>query len=385
MKKPNIIAGAIVATVLISYISYVALQNKRKQDNIFLNKNNFEVNTLIPEEALQKNLRYKEKSFTFKDLPVDIQKRIKNEQLKAHISINTILKDVLIRYHAVSKGNPNYKEIDLKDLPPLAEVAKMRVKKDRIEEAYQKNKDNFPLDHDPMEVKSAIGVELYTEDLYKLMLGYLAEIYKSTDSALPVSPQINEEWILTKDFLPTYGEPSAPNHLIWIGHYGCPECSGFTQDLGLLIQKYSLKEIKVTFIPWTKNDVDAYSWLLVTSFCVRKKVSLEKFWAFHSLAMNKSDSLVGMKNNDLKMAKEFAKGIMKSIDLSEDNMKNVFTCSEVMNETNETLMKIVEAKKKVSFIPNLNSPTAIFNGHLLDLEGVRLFLKLDKLLKKQLK
>lgn len=385
MKRPNIIAGVVLLAIIISYFVYVAIEKNQKQKNIFLAKRNVEIESMVNTKSYIKVLRYRDREFTFKDLPEPIQKRIVNEQLKAHIAINTTIKDFLVRFHALAKSKNEYKNVDLKELPAMGDVAKILVPETEVEKIYQENLSKFSKDHDVNFVKQQIRFELYSEKFYQFMLGNVIDIFKTTDTKLPASPLIPEEWVVTPGISPFYGSKDAPNHLIWIGHYGCPECAGFTQDLGLLIQKYGTTNMKVTFVPYNKNDIDSYSYLNTMALCIKEKVSEQRFWAYHSIAMNQSNSIVGMKNNDLQRARSFVKEIMKSNEFTAEEEKKAFDCVGEMKETNPMLQKYVAAKRRLKFLPEITSPMVIFNGRILDLEGRRIFHEVDKRLKEILK
>jgi bacterioferritin (cytochrome b1) len=385
MKKPNLIAGVVLIAIVISYFVYVAIEKNQKQKNIFLAKRNVEIESMVNTKKYEKVLRYKEREFKFGDLPIETQKKIVNEQLKAHMAINLSIKDFLVRFHAAAKKKNEYKNLDIKKIPAIGEVTKVLVPEEEVEKIYSENLSKFSKDHDVKFVKQQIRFELYSDKFYRFMQGNIIDIFKTVDAKLPAAPIIPDEWVETKGISPSYGNPDAPNHLIWIGHYGCPECSGFTEDLGLLIQKYGTKNIRVTFVPWNKNDIDSYAYLNTMALCVKDNLSEQKFWAYHSIAMNQSNTIKGMKNNDLQRARNFVKEVMKSNEFTEEQQKKAFDCIGELKESNETLQKYVASKRRLKFLPRITSPMVIFNGRLMDLEGRRVFHEVDKRLKELLK
>ncbi len=385
MKKSNIIVSAVVALLMIGYFGYLGFKGMKQKENIFLAKDKVEIETLAPNREFLKSLRYKSRTFTFDELPLEIQKRIKNEELIAHQKMQTILKDFLVRFHVKAKNERDIFSVTTDDLPPLIEISKKRVGMEKVEELYKKNIDVFPKDHKPGAIKAQIYTELLTQDTYDYMINQLADVYRTADSRLPDAPKIDTKWILTEKFSPSYGSEEAPFHLIWIGFYGCLECKNFTQDLGLLIQKYGFDNFRVTFIPWTKRDIDAYAYLNLTAFCLREQEGDASFWNFHSLAMNKSDVLKKIKYDDLKMARGFAEEILKSVQIKQEKIKSVLACSKNLNQDNKLLVEMTKAKQKLNFLPDVYSPMAFLNGRFLDLEGRSLFLAVDDKMKELIK
>ncbi|CAM9884702.1 unnamed protein product [Chrysoparadoxa australica] len=385
MKKPNVIAGAILLLIVVSYFVYVAVEKNQKEKNIFLAQKKVEIESLVDSKKFIKVLRYQDRTFQFKDLPEDIQKKIVNEQLRAHQSINMAIKEFLVRFHSVAKKKGDYSNIKVEEIPLLIQVANVLVKEEEVEKLYKENIKKFPKDHDPNFIKQQIRFELQSEEIYKFMMGNVVDIFKTTNSKLPASPSIPDEWVETKGISPSYGDEKAPNHIIWVGHYGCPNCAGYTKDLGLIIQKYGLTNMRITFVPWTKNDIDSYSYLNTLGLCIKDNLSDERFWGFHSIAMNQSDMIVGMDPTDLQKARNFAREVMKSNEFTQEEQDKAFGCVAKFDESNKTLNKYVLAKRRLSFLPYINAPMILFNGRLLDIEGRRLFHEIDRRMKELLK
>lgn len=385
MKKTNLIVSGIVALLVIGYFSYLGLKGAKKRENIFLAKDKVEIETLAPHRELLKSLRYKNRTFVFEELPISIQKRLKNEELRAHQRMQAILKDFLVRFHVAAKEAKDPFSVETEKLPPLTEISKKRVGMEKVEEIYKKNLDVLPKNHVPANIKAQIYAELITQDAYDYLVNQLAGVYQTVNTNLPESPKVNTEWLITEEFSPSYGSDDAPFHLIWIGFYGCTECKNFTRDLGLLIQKYGFDNFKVTFIPWTKRDIDAFTFLNLTAFCLREQKGDASFWNFHSLAMNKSTTIDKMKYDDLKTATTFVTEVMKSIDIQPDDLQSILKCSSNLTEDNELLVKMTKAKNKLSFLPEVYSPMAFLNGRFLDLEGRSLFLAVDDKMKELIK
>lgn len=379
MKKENIIVSVIIVASIIGYFIFITLNRKQAQDNVFLNRQKIEIDTLAPKEEIISTLRYKSRKFSFKDLPEDIQKRIKNEQLVSHIKITGILKDFIVRFHQAAKSKDgDVNSVDIKNLPKMSTITSARVGDKLIEEVYQKNIDKFKKGHDPIVIKQQIKVELLAQDAYEYIINLIGEIRKTTNSKLPASPKVPESWLITEGISPTFGESDATNHLIWIGYYGCPNCSNYSDELGKLIQKYTLKNIRVTFVPWTYNDIDTYAFLNLAAFCLREEIDEQTFWRFHSVAMSNSEKIFGMKPDDLKRAQTFLDKILESIEISASDIKKVNRCANDLSSQNKLLYKMSEAKRKLDFIPDLiKSPTIFLNGRILDLEGTTLFEAVD--------
>ncbi len=377
MKRENIIVSVIILTIVLGYFVFLTISRQEAQKNVFLNRQKVEIETLAPRDENLNAVRYKSRSFNFNNLPLEIQKQIKNEQIRSHLKINTLLKDFLVRFHKEAKDKKDVFSVDPEKLPSLAEISMARVGAEKVESIYKKNKNKFAKGHDPVVIKQQIKVELLSNDAYEYMVNVVAEIRKSSQAKLPSSPQVPEEWLITPSISPSYGEKEAANHLIWIGFYGCTNCSQFSNDLGLLLQKYSLKDLRVTFIPWSFNDIDTFSYLNLAAFCLRENTSEQNFWRYHSVAMNSSDAISSMKNNDLKKAQDFFQKILISLKIPKEDQEKAFTCSKNLGPKNELLMKLISAKRKLEFIPNLVSPTAFLNGRLLDLEGTSLFEAVD--------
>ena len=80
MKKSNLIVSGIVVTLVVSYFVYLGVQEAKMEENIFLNRSNVEIDSLAHEGKSIKALRYKSRIFSIEDLPLDIQKRLKNQE-----------------------------------------------------------------------------------------------------------------------------------------------------------------------------------------------------------------------------------------------------------------------------------------------------------------
>lgn len=381
MKNLNLILSGLVAIIVLGYFAFIGYQKSKSQNNIFLAKEDVEIETLAPQHELLKSLRYKNRTFKVEDLPLSIQKRLKNEELIAHKKMQTIVKDFLVRFHVKAKESEDPFSVSAADIPPLIEISKKRVGMDRVEKIYKKNLDVLPKDHDPGSVKAQIYAELVTMDSYDYLVNQLAEIYRTKNTALPEAPKIDVSWLMTEKFSPSYGNEDAPLHLIWIGFYGCTECKNFTKDLGLLIKKYGLENFKITFIPWTKRDIDIFAYFNLTAFCVREELGDTSFWNFHSIAMNRSDVASKIKFDDLKRAKAFTSEVLKAANIDQESQAKIKACAKGLNESNKLLVEMTKAKEKLTFLPDVYSPMAILNGRKLDLEGRTLFLALEDKLK----
>ncbi len=381
MKKSNLIVSGIVVTLVVSYFIYLGVQEAKVEENVFLNRTNVEIESLASEEDDVKALRYKSRVFSVKDLPLDIQKRIKNQQLTSHIQLITTLKDFMVRFHVKAKDARDPFSVDATDIPPLISIIDKRVGDEKVESIYQKNLHKFYKGHDPQTMKAEIKAQLLAQDAYDYIVNQLGEIFLTTDSALPAGPLIPEEWLFNGDYTPSYGNPKAAHHLIWIGFYGCLECQNFTNDLGLLVQKYGIDNLRVTFIPWTKDDLNAFTYINLTGMCLYQKVGKREFWNFHTIAMNHSPKVAKIKLNDVKAAKDFSNEILRSMELNEKKRQLALNCSKEFHGENPVLIEMTKTKKKIAFIPNIYSPMAIFNGRIMDLEGRSLFNAVDAKMK----
>lgn len=381
MKKENVIVSLIILFIVVGYFVFLTVSQMKKEENVFLSRKSVEYESLANPLEEKPLMRYKEREFKFRDLPLETQQRIKNEQIASHKKIQLILKDFLVRFHKVAliKKDKSVEEIKVETIPPLADISDTRVKDSEVERIYDLNKERLPENHDPVLVKKQIKLELLTNDAYKYVLELLADLYKNADASLPSAPAIPEEWLLTETGLtPNYGEPDAVNHLIWISDYACQNCDNYTTDLGLLLQKYSKKELRVTFIPWSENDVDNLAYLNVAAICLIRHSDLDTFWRYHSYAMTGNAKLQKAKRDDLKLAKEFLTTNLQKAKVPENIINKVKQCASDMTEDNETLIKLVRLKRKLQFIPEVKSPTLFLNGRLLDLEGITLFRAVDK-------
>jgi hypothetical protein len=380
MKKENIIVSVIILFIVVGYFVFLTVNQMKKEENVFLSRQSVEYESLANPLEEKPIMRYKDREFTFRDLPLGIQQRIKNEQIASHKKIQLILKDFLVRFHKIKKieKDKTIEEIKVETLPPLADISDARIKAGEVDRIYNLNKDRLPKDHDPDAIKKQIKLELLTNEAYNYVLALLTDVYKNADASLPAAPAIPEEWLLTDDIMASYGPPDAINHLIWISDYACKYCGNYTSDLGLLLQKYSSKELRVTFIPWTKNDIDIFAYLNVAAVCLLKNTDKDTFWRFHSLAMTGNKKITDVEPDNLKVAKAFLEENLKEAQVSEADIEKVKKCASNLDEKHETLIKLVKLKRKLQFIPEIKSPTLFLNGRLLDLEGITLFKAIDK-------
>ncbi len=378
MKKENLIVSGIIVAISLGYFIFLSVNRESESENVFLSKKtSVDTESLAPLSRETKVLEYDGRWFRMKWLPEDVQQQIVREQLVSHLKIQTILKNFLVRFHKAAKEEKDVNKVDVNKLPSLVEISSARVGDAKVEELYEKNLSRLPKGHDPINIKQQIKAELVAQDAYDYLINVMAEIYKGYKVVMPAAPHVKEEWLITPGYAPSYGSPDAPHHLIWIGYYGCQRCSQFTNNLGLVIQKFGLKNLRVTFVPWTGNDIDTYSYLNLGAFCLRKFAGDKTFWRYHSIAMNASDEIAGMKNDDIKKARQFFEGLLQNLQLTKDNYNQTVACANDLNEKNPLLVELVKAKRKLDFLPSLGSPTAFLNGRVLDLEGANLFEAVD--------
>lgn len=329
MKKENVIVSLIILVIVVGYFIFLTVTQMEEEDNVFLSRSAVGIESLAnPVSDSEKVvLRYKDRNFTFRDLPLSIQKRIKNEQLASHKKTQLILKDFLVRFHKGVKIEKDVNKVQVEKLPALSEISNDRVDDKEVEELYKLNKDRLPSDHDPLDIKRQIKVELLAKDAYEYVLSLLTDMHKTTNVIIPAAPQIPEEWLVFKDLSPSYGSPQAPNHLIWISDYACKDCDNYTVDMGLLLQKYSKKELRITFIPWSENDIDNRSFINMAGMCLYKTTNRDTFWRFHSQAMTASKKLAKSKRDDIDKARAYLDKVLKATELEEETVSQVKKCA----------------------------------------------------------
>lgn len=390
MKKSNLIASGILLILFAAYLAFIWVKKSgQKDDNVFLSatKSGYTSAALVDGDD-QILIRYRQDSFRLKDFPEDIQKRIRNEQLTAHIKIQTILKDYVARYHALTKkAEQDGKKFDVKNMQTLNQLAAQRIEKGKVDELYQKNIEVFPKNHKPDEIKRQIYVELVAKKAYEFINIFLSEAYLKEGVKLPLAPRIPEKWFNELPMKFDFGSKNAPNHLIWIGNFGCERCETYTADVGLLIKKYTADNLKLTFIPWTKNAIDSLVYLNNLAACVAKEYSTKEFWKFHALMMSSSKEIKVLKPGDYKEAEVFAKDRFLALKegLSLSDWEKINKCGRNTDLTNTLFVKLQETRRDLSFVPDLDGSNFFLNGHGLDLESRRLFLAVESLLSREVK
>jgi|GEM_PF-2907002 len=390
MKKSNLIASGILLILFAAYLVFIWVKKSGQRDeNVFLSatKSGYTSAALSGGED-QVLIRYRQDNFRLKDLPEDIQKRIRNEQLTAHVKIQTILKDYLARYHALTKkAESNGKKLDGQVMPSLNQLAAEKIEKGKVEELYKKNIKVFPENHNPENIKRQIYVELVANKAYEFIKIFLSEAYLKEGVKFPLAPKIPEKWFNELPMRFEFGSESAPNHLVWVGNFGCERCETYTADVGLLIKKFSTENLKLTFIPWTKNAVDSLVYLNNLAACVAKEYSAKEFWKFHALMMSSSKDLKTLKPEDYQRAEGFAKDRFLALKegLTLQDWEKVNKCGRNTELSNSLFAKLQETRRDLGFIPDLDGSNFYLNGHGLDLEARRLFLAVESLLSSEVK
>ncbi|MBC99174.1 MAG: hypothetical protein CME63_15640 [Halobacteriovoraceae bacterium] len=376
-KNNSVIAFVVLAIMAMAYFLYLTFSSDRndENENIFL-QDIAKVDSAATELNEKEIILYNDTKLKFKDLPQELQKKIRNEQMVAHVKINTLLKEYVINYH-LAKTNNKGKEVDPKNLPKIDILKEMGVDVKVIDQIYEQNKHQFPKNHDPAQVKADMTVKLVSNKIYEFYQTYLNEIYLKEDLSLPSFPQFPESWTQTK-VTQSYGNQDAPFHLVWVGSYTDVNSKLIKEDIGLLVKKYGLKELKVSFIPFSNGTWDLNQKLNALALCVKKEKGEKNFWSYHTQALNHGKDLVAADPKAVDKAIEFARKVMSEIDFPQEEQNQIIECADNKNKQNPIFLDLLRAKKELSFIPDQKIPFFILNGRLLDLDGSRVFRSVDQ-------
>ena len=377
MNKKSVIGFIVFACVAIGYFSYLAFAPKKEysQENIFLS-NTAKIESLGNDFNEQEMIIYNDKKFKFSDLPEEMQKKIRNEQMIAHIKINQILKDYIIRYH-ITKTNNEGKSIDTKNLPKIDPFISTGTDKSQIEKIYQTNKHFFPKNHDPVQVKTDLAVKIVSQKMTELYSTHLSEIYYKEKLSLPSFPQVPEQWFNTK-VTQSYGNDKAPHHLVWVGSYNDVNSALIKEDIGLLVKKYSLKNLKISFIPYSTGLWDLAQNLNLIAICVKEKLGLDAFWRYHTTSLDYGKDLIQASPKDVQKASDFAQKMMKLLDYKKEDVQSILSCAKNEQRQNPLFLELLRAKKALAFLPENKVPFFFLNGRYLDLAETRVFKSVDQ-------
>ncbi len=377
MNKKSVIGFIVFACVAIGYFSYLAFAPKKEysQENIFLSST-AKIESLGNDFNEQEMIIYNDKNFKFVDLPEETQKKIRNEQMIAHMKINQILKDYIIRYHIAKMDNKG-KNIDTRNLPKIDPLISTGTDKRKIEEIYQTNKHFFPKNHDPEQVKTDLTVKIVSQKMAELYSSHLSEIYYKEKLSLPSFPQVPEQWFQTK-VTQSFGNEKAPHHLVWVGSYNDVNSSLIKEDIGLLVKKYSLKNLKISFIPYSVGLWDLAQNLNLIAICVKEELGLDAFWKYHTTSLDYGKDLVNASPKDIERALSFAQKIMKILGYKQEDRQSILSCAENDQRQNPLFLDLLRAKSALAFLPENKVPYFFLNGRYLDLAETRVFKSVDQ-------
>lgn len=214
-KNNSVIAFVVLTIMAMAYFLYLTFSSDRNEENenIFL-QDIAKVDSTATELNEKEIILYNDTKLKFKDLPQELQKKIRNEQMVAHVKINTLLKEYVINYH-LAKTNSKGREVDPKNLPKIDILKEMGVDVKVIDQIYEQNKHQFPKNHDPAQVKADMTVKLVSNKIYEFYQTYLNEIYLKEDLSLPSFPQFPESWI-----------PNESNSVLWKSRRSLSSCVG---------------------------------------------------------------------------------------------------------------------------------------------------------------
>lgn len=376
MKKKQIIlfSLALLATVALTFFATKSLYSKGKPTaEEWMNQS-----LILDLEPTFDSLETKEllnidgRSIRFKDLPLEIKKDIKREEILAHERVKAIMKGYLAQFNNQYKKVKDVYAVDLLSLPKISPAPNKEEVMKKVDKIYTENVARLPKDHNVQDVRRQILFEVVSDETLKYTLSLLRDAHNNLTISYPRAPSIPIEWLVNDGAL-TYGDEKAPHHIIWVSNYGCTFCESFNQDLTLLIQKYKLSNFKITFIPWSKNEVDAHSLINLYGRCTEKVEGNKTFWRFHSLAMGSSRTIFDLRPGEFDKAKTFVSKIFEKLNLSKDSIDAIEKCSSPINEKNQTLVDLTVGKRLLEPLVDVVPPTIFFDGQLLDLEGRSLY------------
>ncbi len=366
MKKKEIIGFGLVTLFAISYFAYHITKIEDKK-NIFL-EDTVKIESLGNDFKEDEIIQYNDTKISFSDLPTALQKKIRNEQILAHLKINKILKEYIISYHltkAKDKDAPiNPREVKL--LTPLRSSPETEA---QVEAIYEQNKAKFPKDHNPEDIKRDLFVKIISNKIQSFYQDNLSEIYLEERLTLPDFPQLPENWFE----LPTtqsYGSEKAKNHLIWIGSYDDVNSKLIKEDIGQLVKKYTLEKLRVSFIPYTNGLWSASQFLNLSALCVKELKGDEGFWRFHTTLLDYGKDLVTIAPQDILSAEKFVLKILKSLSYSDQEIIKVSSCGK--DQKSDLFTLLIGSQKVLEFLPERNPPMFFLNGRLIDIVSNRL-------------
>lgn len=365
-KKEKVGFGVITIVAVAYFIYHFSHVQKEQSNNIFL-EDKPEVKSLatdIPDEEI---FKLDGRAFKFSELPEELQKEIRNNQMIAHTKINTLLKDYAISYHLATIENPG-KKVDTKNLPKVKMTGGLKTDMKMIEGIYEKNKHKFPANHNPEDVKTNLAVKILGGKIEAFLKQNLKDMYKNNSLALPEFPQLPDNWF-NLPVTQHLGDPSAENHLVWIGNYVDPYSEELKESIGLLIKKYGLTDFKISFIPRSNAFWDFPQALNLRALCVSKLYGSDAFWSFHSQLLKLGTELVKVRPKEREKSAIFTKNVMKNLGYKTKEVAAVEACADNKDKKNPLYLEILKAQKDLLFIPNDTLPIFIFNRRYLDLAG----------------
>lgn len=370
MGKKEKFGFGFITIVALSYFIYHIGHIQKKPKNLFL-ENEAEVKSFGNELNEEKVFKLNGHTFHFSELPDSLQKQIRNNQIIAHEKINSLLKDYAISYFLATVENPG-KDIDPKKLPKIKMAAEIKTDLKMIEEIYQKNKDKFPKDHNPEQVKTDLAVKVMGAKVEGFLKQNLKKMYKNNSLVLPEYPQLPEDWFktgITQDL----GDLKAKNHLIWIGTYVDPKSEEIKENIGKLVKKYSLTDFRLSFIPSSNAVWDFSQALNIRVLCMKMLYGIDSFWRFHTQLLKYGTKFLKVNPKDIGQAAQYTTKILTTLGYKPKELDALEACADNKKKDNPLLDKIIKIEKKLEFIPDTDLPIFIFNGRYLDLSGRTLF------------
>ncbi len=368
MSKKETLGLAFITIVAIAYFVYHIAHIQEKSENIFL-QDTVKIESLGDDIEEKEIMTYNDQKFPFSKLPPRIQKKIKNEQILAHHKINQILKEYIISYHLTKMTNEG-KDIDPRSVEILNPVKDSKAIEEQVEAIYNQNKAKFPKGHDPEDIKRNLFVKIVSNQVEAFYNNNLSSIYLKENLTLPDYPQLPDNWFNVPT-IQSYGDDNAKNHLIWIGNYDDINSQIIKEDIGQLVKKYSLHQIKISFIPYTEDLWSTSQFFNLSALCVKEAKGSNAFWRFHTTLLDYGKDLVTLDPKNIVAAEKLIHDILKTLKYSDEEIIKISSCSK--DRKSDLHTSLIYSQKALEFIPERKPPMFFLNGRLLDLAGNRLF------------
>lgn len=325
-------------------------------------------------------IQYNDTKISFSDLPVPLQKKIRNEQILAHLKINQILKEYIISYH-LTKIRNNGTPINPREVKLLTPVRSSREEEMKVDAIYDQNKAKFSNDHNPEDIKRNLLIKIMANKIQSFYQDNLSEIYLQEKLTLPDYPQLPENWF-NLPITQSYGSKKAENHLIWMGGYDDVNSKLIKEDIGQLVKKYSPEKLKISFIPYNEGTWNISQFFNLTALCVKELKGHDAFWRFHTTLLDYGKELVTIAPNDFSLAEKFTLKILKSLNYSNQEMIEISSCGK--DQKSDLLTALIASQKTMEFLPERSLPMFFLNGRLIDIVSNRLLNAVDHRLEKVL-